>query len=746
MKLARWLLGAILCSTLAAPAAAQRPEVVELRFRGNDAFSRAELTSAIVTQPPECRNQLYRPLCWFGLLRETYLLEPGALEADVFRLKVYYYERGYREAQISADTATVADDEVRVTFTIEEGRPVRVADVSIDGLPDRISSGSLPLERNEPFDVVAYEATRDTLQRRLWNNGYANGQVLVGYTIDRETPYRAAVRYDVYPGSVAYFGRIDVQGTERVSPQLVHRMLTFEEGGRYRRNALLQSQRNLYGLQIFRYADIQADMDAEPDTIIPVTIRVAEGNMHRIRLGAGANNIECAIVEGEWTSRNFLGNGRRLTVRGRLGNLFIDECGFLVSDEFRDYEFLTGRFSVDFSQPWLFSPRNSIGFGVFAERRNVPQVFVRSALGAYVSLSRSLGRGAAITLAYRPEITELSRASELFFCVNFVACSFEQVGVLQEPHWLAPVTLSLTVDRTNALFSPSEGYVLRMDLEHAAAFTGSEFSYSRILLESSQYVGEQEGLVLATRVRGGLGIPHETGLSAALGLNPQKRFFAGGANSVRGYDQYRLGPTVLGVDAVPYLVNGDNPATDGLGANEGVGCTVVQVNSGTCDVNGLPDQRFDVRPSGGEVLLEGNIELRFPLPVLGGSLRGAVFVDAGQVWRTREAVQLDEIAATPGLGLRYQSPIGPIRVDAAFNTQGPETLTALTTEVARCMLGDSGCRRTQFREDMKATLRNTDNVIPLAQPVRFRTDYDRIRGLSDVLQRIQLHFSIGQAF
>ena len=99
-----------------------------------------------------------------------------------------------------------------------------------------------------------------------------------------------------------------------------------------------------------------------------------------------------------------------------------------------------------------------------------------------------------------------------------------------------------------------------------------------------------------------------------------------------------------------------------------------------------------LRPAGGEVLLEGNVELRFPMPFWGGKLRGAAFLDAGQVWATPSDVALREIAATPGVGLRYYSPVGPIRIDAGFNLQGPRSLQVLATEVEPCIRSTPGCQ------------------------------------------------------
>ena len=416
--------------------------------------------------------------------------------------------------------------------------------------------------------------------------------------------------FDFEPPEDAQLVNPEDLGAEEASPRLIRRMLTFEEGDLYDRSALLRSQRNLYGLQIFRHANVNAELAAVPDSLVPIRIQVAEGDMRRARIAAGANNLECGNLEGRWTSRNFLGDGRRVTVTGRLGNLLIENCGFLVDDEYTSYTGLTGLLSVDFNQPWFFGVRNNIGFGLFTERRNVPEVFVRSAVGGYVSVGRSLGNNTVISLSYRPELTELRTEGDLFFCVNFVGCTFEELRILQRPNWLSPVALSFNVDRTDALFTPSSGFTVRADLEHAGGYTLSDFAYTRIQAEGSTYVGRPEGVVLATRLRGGVGWAHEGDGSATLGLNPQKRFFAGGPHSVRGFDQYRLGPTVLGIDAVPALADTQRVGERGEVTRHGAGCTAGEINAGTCDVRSLAENAprlFDRRPVGGEVLLEGNV-------------------------------------------------------------------------------------------------------------------------------------------
>ena len=300
----------------------------------------------------------------------------------------------------------------------------------------------------------------------------------------------------------------------------------------------------------------------------------------------------------------------------------------------------------------------------------MPDVFVRTARGAYLSFTRAFGPRSSATLAYRPELTHLGAAQDLFFCVSLTLCAESDIQVLREPHWLAPVTLAFASDRTNSLFAPTRGGIIRFEAEQAARITGSDFAYRRLAAELSGYWEPAPGLVLAGRLRPGwaraTGEPGQGGL----GLHPQRRFYAGGSNSVRGFAQNRLGPKVLTVDAARWLL---------APPPHGAGCTPGQVNDGSCDAGTLPAGAFDVRPAGGAVRIEGNAELRFPL--VSDRLRGAAFLDFGQVWSEEGDVDLGELAWTPGVGIRYFTLVGPIRVDVAYNPQGPERLPVITTEV-----------------------------------------------------------------
>jgi outer membrane protein assembly factor BamA len=725
-------------SAHAVPAAAQqapRPDAVEVlavSFRGADRMPVELLRTAIVTTPTRCTTVALQPLCWLGVSQDRQYLDTRALAADVFRLRVFYFQRGYREVRVELDTVRTAGG-MRVAFRIDEGSPVLVRSVAVEGAAELDSeiTSNLPIRAGRPFSLVAFEATRDTLTHRLANRGYANADVLANFEIAAEDPYHAEVVFFLIPGSLARFGSVRITGTERVSPAVVRRTLLFREGDVYSRQALLRSQRNLFGLEVFRHVEIMTLPTSSGDTLVDVRVQVNEGDLHRIRLGVGMSTTDYMNAEGRWISRNFLGDARRLEVRGRVTNMVAPALSYVPPFERCTgiYCGIAGSLVVDVSQPWFLGSRNTLGTGAFAERFSLPGVYVRTSRGGHASLRRSVLRTGTLTGAYRPELTRLESDGDLIFCVNFVACEEQEIDVLRQSHWLSPLAVSLAVDRSNNPFGPTRGYVVRLDGEYAASHTASDFDYLRALGEISAYHDPLPGVVIATRLRFGwaraIGEPGE-----GLGLHPQKRFFAGGPNSVRGFAQYRLGPKLLTVDAARVLARPPE-----LG---GAGCTAHEINAGGCNVAALADERpgeLYVQPVGGAVALEGNIEIRYP--IWDDRLRAATFLDFGQVWRSHDDVEMAHVQFTPGFGIRYFSPIGPIRVDVGYNPARAERLTVVTTEVC-------DARMTPCGDIQPGTVYSPDE---LANRRKLRTQPSvSWQPLDSFVDRLQFHFSIGQAF
>lgn len=731
---------AAVCALTAGPAQAQtdRPEVTSLDLRGNRVFSDDSLRAAIVNRSTECR--LPGIVCALGIdLRRRNYLQPRELPLDVLRLEYYYRQRGYREAQV--DTVVErSNGTVHLTFEIDEGEPVRIDSLAVElwgEIADSSGLRGLPVAVGDPLDDLLLDAARDSLTAELRNEGHAHAEVLVSNFVPAGTR-EAQVTFDVYPGPRAQFGPVQVFGNERLDSLSVVRMLPFRTGDVYRARQVQEGQRNLYGLELIQSARIVERLDPG-DTIVPLEVFVAEGQLHRVRTGLGWTTLDCLNAEARWASRNFGGGARRLTVRGRVSNILAEElnataCSQAGSGRFAE---LNGQLSVELAQPWFLSPRNSLSLSTFLERQSVPNVFVRRALGLNLSASRILGRRAVLSLGFQPTLTQLD-AAEVFLCSSFLACLPSDLRIFQEASWLSPLSLRLTQDWRNSLLNPSSGYYWLIDVEHARDYTGSDFTFDRAAFEASAY--QRSGsVVFAARVRAGVvgsGSFRSTRESAVELVHPQKRFFSGGANSVRGFAENELGPRML-----------TTPIERVLGVPEGgqvAPCTPEQlVGLGPlCDPSALSDDAFNYRPVGGTWVAEANLEVRFPLFV--PSLQGVAFFDAGQVWVNRADATLSHLASSPGVGVRYMSPIGPVRVDLGYGSRAAERLPVAVSRIRAWDPGTDALDRRLVVRTADGGQQAIDWVA--TDDLEFLFPSRTFGGAGSFLSRLQLHISLGQAF
>lgn len=730
--------------TLPATAQSDRPELVNVDFEGNTAFPDDSLEVAIVNRDTSCRWVGFKPLCWAGL--ETFIdrqyLVPQQLGRDVLRLERYYFDRGYREAEV--DTALVERESgVAVTFSIEEGLPTLIDSLGFVGLEsvpeDRrrgLTSG-LPVRVGDPANQIRIDAARDLIISRLRNDGYAHAEVLIDQFVPADSR-EATVELVFDTGPEVRIGEITVQGNRILDETSVRRMVPFEQGDLYRRSELEEGQRNLYSLGLVRTANV-TQTGEELDTIMPIRITIGEGDLHRVRTAVGWSTSDCVNLEGRWTSRNFFGGARRLEVSARLSNILAPQLNRNVCPQAGtgDFADLNGQVQVELVQPWIFSPRNSLAASAFIERQSLTDVFIREALGVNVALSRNLGRGMTASLSYEPQINRLE-AAEIFFCSSFRACTEEDIDVFRAANWLAPLGLTFSLERVNQVLNPTDGYQANLGLETASSLTASDFAYRRATGAVAGYAELGTVGILALRGAGGIVTEGEffrlVEEEDRVGIiHPEKRLYSGGASSVRGYAENRLGPQVLSVRADRLLdARGDEPAV----------CTAQEVFDGVCDADGLPTERFTVRPTGGDRLLEANLEFRIPFD--GDRFQIVSFVDAGQVWGVDESVNLSDIVVTPGVGVRYFSPVGPIRVDLGLRPDRERSVQVIS----------SGLRPfdpATDQPDDRIEVRGVDGSLATIDWVRtsdliFQDPRVGFGDDSGFLSRLQLHISIGQAF
>ncbi len=365
------------------------------------------------------------------------------------------------------------------------------------------------------------------------------------------------------------------------------------------------------------------------------------------------------------------------------------------------YQELNYLLDVGFEQPVFSDGRNNLRASVFVERETVPDLYVRNAVGGQLSFSRRLQRRMQLTLGYQAALTSFAEESaDIYFCINFGVCDPEDIQVLSDANWLSPITALWTYDRTDNPFAATRGWYLAVEFENAGDLTLSDYQYTRGTIDGAVFRRLSPTVVIGAHVRTGAILPYsgnvfEGNVSSDAIVHPQKRFFGGGPQSVRGFGLNLLGPTVL------VLEESD---CDGYASLP------------EC-AQDVPPTTFNERPLGGNAVFEGSIEARFRA---GDRWSVAGFVDFGQVWKNVD--DRAPLVATPGAGVRFSSPVGPLRLDVGYNPTGQKLKPAV-------VVLDDG------------------SIVEVPNPVAYNPfTWDNPSTLTEIWRRTRIQFSIGEAF
>ncbi len=232
-----------------APLLAQVPsvQVRSIEFQGNEAFPADSLERTIVNRETRCRSFGIGGFCPFGIVRET--LNERELPRDILRLTNFYNIRGYREARIDTLITRPSEDVVELSFQIDEGSPVRIANLRVGGadvFDEFDPTADLPVQVDGLLNAIALAATRDTLIQRFRNRGYPRADVSRSWKLPAEDPYLADVTFEVETGPHSVFGAISFIGNEELDDEVIRQFLPFEEGQEYSEVQTLEAQRNLF--------------------------------------------------------------------------------------------------------------------------------------------------------------------------------------------------------------------------------------------------------------------------------------------------------------------------------------------------------------------------------------------------------------------------------------------------------------------------------------------------------------------
>lgn len=639
----------------------------------------------------------------------TYPLVPIEVQKDVVRMRQFYRLNGFLFTEIDypASQLDTASNTIRVIYTITEGPPLRIG--RLDLVAERRRGGTAEFEgtlerewerfgrttRLQPgdrFTSIDYALLKGNVLTWARNRGYAFALVEADSTINADS-LTIDLRLRLTPGPRARVANVIVEGNETVGDGVVRREIPLQRGDRFSQRRLIQGQRELFGLGLFRVA--VAEVPAQPiDSAVTIRYTVRETKPRLVTAQTGYGLDEGVSLQGQWTHRNFVGGARQLTVAAGWQPGF----GAGTTNGFAPVQRINA--SVTLRQPYVFNRKTSALVSPYYVRERDPNLGSNyQEFGASTSLLYEI-------LPFRTANVQYSfgRVSGLDGALTVS----ENEAVVNRVYDRSVFSASATVGKVNDFLNPRRGYIVRPSAEYAGGLIGSGIEYTKVQTELVGYASLSERVDGAARVVAGGLLPFGGSADQDTPTNEYRfdriRFLAGGASDVRGWNLAQLGPQGFSFaieDGAPVL-----PGAEGFST---------------------ADLRYE--PVGGVTKVAGNLEGRLPFPGLGEAWRAALFVDAGyldagRVRRFDPAAPRANATVSgrsalrvgAGAGIRYLTPIGYLRFDLAFKVNPADTDLYRAPELYERLTG----------LDLEGV--------------------DQPGGFATFTRRLAVHISIGQAF
>lgn len=688
-------------------------EVDDLDIEGTKALKESAIKDKILTG-----ESSWLPW-WVPVFGRTEWFDESAWQADLRRITRFYEANGYYQARILDEQVTpTKPGHVKLLVKVKEGEPARLASldwVGLEKLPAEhqdAAKSKLKLREGLIFLEDDWLETKATVAARLRELGYAEVVVTGEALVDAQAA-KVDASLDVQSGPRYRFGQMFVATDPgaQVPPKLISFVASPEvpPGDWYSESALANAQARIFQMGVFAGVKVTRGVPNREAGTVPTVIDVKEAPFRSVRLGGGASldmiRNEVRLI-GEFTHRN-LGLAKlfnrtylldKLTVKGKLGWAFLPNVFAVAAGSETAKNGPIFRVTTEYQVPRAFGFR-TIDFTSSLDLQ-------RTLDFAYDYIGGELKLG----FIWRPHInlTVFPSANLDVYFLSAKVSVRDNVppAVLGCPLAPAPcVTSFLDVlvewDKRDDKLEPRDGYYAALTATGGLAQTDAVRPFLRAVPELRGYVsfGEEKRVTLAGKVRLGTLVAAEDATPALL------RFFSGGSY-MRGFNQRRLSPLV----AVPV----NDPDHDG------------QLLYDQSPNPARPLTGPETLPVGGNSLFEASFEVRWNV---WGDLVLSVFNDWGLVTSKPLGPGVDfarSLYAAVGLGVRYRTPLGPIRLDVAYRLPffgGPQEVDVGSVKTFR---NDPGC------------------FFGLDKPSEFASAPLNYAGSPD--STCALHISIGEAF
>jgi outer membrane protein insertion porin family len=569
------------------------------------------------------------------------------VNADVNAIKALYQSNGYADVKV---TSQVIQDyegkrgDMKLLINIDEGLLVKVGRLEIQGSHAIMQAelrSMINTREGQPFSEATVADDRELLLTYYFNRGFPAVQVETAAKYAAGSRELMDVTFQVTEGEQVFVNRVLITGVQRTQPRIVKHAVVIEPGAPLSQERMLQTQRNLYDLGIFNEVQTAIQNPEGVEDYKNVLFQIQEARRWTIDYGFGLEaGSGLNTSQGQTSPQGQTG----VSPRGTLNVTRINFRGKAESLIFKShFGALQRRASLSLDQPhWFDLPNWRMTWtGLYDNTLDV-NTFTSNRAEVSAQLTQRVSK--ATQMLYRFSYRRVSAAN---FPPGF---STNLIPLFSKPVRVGMPSLTYLRDTRDDPLNSTRGNYMTFDLGIASGIFGSEADFGRFLGQHSSYYKLRRGWVLARSLRLGVETPY-----GSLDFVPApEKFFVGGSNSHRGFAINQGGPRDL--------------------------------SSGF--------------PLGGDAMIVNNVELRspvVPLPFVGENLSFVIFNDVGNafkssndmwhnLWRfsqrnPADCRNLDKDLNLPcdfnymsvaiGGGIRYRTPIGPVRLDLGYNLNPP---------------------------------------------------------------------------
>ena len=605
-----------------------RYKLVRVAIAGNRYFDTESIRERMFMQPAS-----------FLILRHGRYSE-AFQRRDEESIANLYKSNGFRDVKVSSEVTKDLGGRpgsIGVTIHVDEGSQWVVDDLAVQGATQfkPAELPSLASSTGQPFSEVNIANDRETVLTFYYTRGFPKVDFKASWrTVE---PGHVSVVYNITEGDREYVRDVLTSGLNTTRQSLVDRSITLKAGDPLSPTAQTNIQKSLYDLGVFANVDTAIENpDGDTDHKY-VLYHFDEANRYTFTIGFGLQLAQFGVPnstslaapggttgvspEGSLTvsRQNFLGLGHTVSLQGV-------------------YSSIEKRASITYLQPRLFGVEGqNLTYALLYDDTLDVRTFAARREEASVQLSKKFSKSftGVFQASYR-----IDNVSDIVIPVLLVSQFLQSVR-------LGMLSANFVQDRRDNPANPRHGMYNTASFALSDKHFGSQRSFGRALLRNATYYSLGKNLVLARQTQFGVIVPFDppSGIDAQESVPLPERFYAGGADSLRAFPFNQAGPRDIGTPLVP-----GGPSSEPTGF-----------------------------PLGGNALFINNIELRFPF--LGQNIQGVLFHDMGNVYSSLSDISFrfhqnnqqdfNYMVHDVGFGIRYRTPVGPVRADFAYSINPP---------------------------------------------------------------------------